>query len=107
MRRPLAEISGQTLEPISLAAQLEHLLFPQQIQRQGAGHHKRQIFHTFVRNIFGIVPKNQGVTSLVQLNDLFLDMPIESSLAAAEIIDITLDKLVLSIAFSVEQFNDA
>src|SRR4029077_3409361 len=97
MRRPLPQVSYQPLLPVSFRAELQNLLFPQEIERQRACDDKGQEFRGFTFYISGIVLKDKGVTNFVEAHQLTLRARVGAMLTVIEEVDISFQELVVRV----------
>src|ERR1700719_2100033 len=97
MRRPLSKISNQALLPVSLRAQLQNLLLPEEIEGQRAGDQEGETFDGFAFQVSGIVLKDQRVADLVKAPEFLLRAGVGAMLAVIEEVDVALEELVVRV----------
>src|ERR1700739_1457719 len=107
MRRPLSKVAYEAFLAVTLGAQLQNLLFPHEVERQGSTHHERDMFCRFVFKISRVVVKEKRVADLVESKELFFGAVVGTKRAIVQVIDVPFQELVLRVALRVDQFGDA
>src|SRR5258708_25806399 len=102
MRRPLPEVRHKALLAVCFGAQLQDLLFPEQIHGKRTSHEVRQILWGAVFYIFWIVAEDQRMAAFVELNEFASHTRIRRHLRVFEIIHFAFQERVL-----VEQLDHA
>src|SRR5580700_4100803 len=102
MRGPRAKIPDEAFLTIQFRAQLEDLLFPEQIHGQRAGNNERDMGGLLAVGVFGIVLKDEGVACCVELDKLAPQGWVGQRIPVFEIVDMALGEGIL-----VEELDDA
>src|SRR5690349_7801237 len=107
MRRPLAEVSNQSLLAVRFRAQLQNLLLPQEIEGQRACDYKGKEFRGFTFYISGIVLKDQSMADLVEPHELTPRACVGAMLTVIKEVDFTFHEVVVRVGVGVYQLGYA
>src|SRR6202007_2387830 len=97
----------QPLLTVSLVAQLKDLLLPKQIHGQSCRDDVGQILRALLGKIFGVILKNQRVSSLIEFDEFAVHSDVERPVAIIQVIDLALQQLIICVTLRVDEVDDA